>query len=135
MRKRFKERRVIDSREMECIRCKEVYGKEMFSVRVRICTDCREEARIKILEKKRERARLNRETEEGRTKANESQKKYRESERGQEHSKEYRMKVYICEVCECEVRKNHKARHEKTKKHKDKIMAGEEREGEGGSVK
>ena len=30
---RFKEIRVIGSSEMECIRCKEIYSKEMFSVR------------------------------------------------------------------------------------------------------
>ena len=60
---------------MECIRCKEVYGKEMFSVRTHICNYCRETARIKILEKKRERARQERKTEEGRAKINQKQKK------------------------------------------------------------
>ena len=75
MRKRFKERRVIDSKEMKCIRCKEVYGKEMFSVRTHICNHCREIARIKGLEREKERSKQLRETEEGRAKANQSQKK------------------------------------------------------------
>ena len=110
---------------MECIRCKEVYGQNMFSVRVRICNYCRETARIKISEKKRKRTRQARQTEEGIAKANQSQKKYSESESGQAKTKEYRMKVYVCEVCECEVRKIHTARHEKIKKRKDNELKGE----------
>ena len=30
--------------------------------------------------------------------------------------------MYVCEMCECEVRKNNKARHEKTEKHKDNVI-------------
>ena len=44
---------------------------------------------------------------------------YKTKER--ERAKERGKVMYICEVCNCEIQKWHRSRHEKTKKHKDNL--------------
>lgn len=106
---------------MECIRCKKIYDKEMFSVTVHICNHCRETARTKGLERERERAKPPRATVEGRAKARESEKRHKPREEAEKaKKKEYALKVYICEICKCELR-NHEY---ETQRHKDAMKVG-----------
>lgn len=111
---------------MECKRCKEVYGKELFRERALICENCREEARIRKLEYNKEFMKQYRASEEGRAK----RKEYRASEEGKAKIEEYRLEKYFCKVCNCEVLRKHKARHERTRKHTYNVMkVGEDDKG------
>ena len=58
----------------------------------------------------------------------EKHKEYTQSKRGKEISKQYREKnknkiqaICICNICNCNYSKNHKARHEQTQKHQDNL--------------
>ena len=107
-RKRLKQNAVKQQKEIEegekqyCSHCKVHRKIELFSENHKTCDLCREKTKI-------------------------YSQTWRDNHKEEisEINKEYGMNIFVCSVCDCEVRLKHKARHEKTKKHIENLKKNE----------
>ena len=105
-----------------CSGCGRFKDVELFIDDYKCCDKCREKQRTAFRnykennpEEVKERGKQYREKK--RDELIEKKKQYRESEEGQATIKGYRLLDVHCDVCDCDVRRKHKAKHESTSKH------------------
>ena len=109
-----------------CKQCGNTYSSDLFSKKVRMCNYCREQNSIKQAETKK-RWRLNnadkvaetqrRYREHNPDQIKEKNRTHRESEAGKATIQANRQKVYHCELCDCDIEREKKSQHEKSRNH------------------
>ena len=114
-----------------CIQCSNTYPSDMFHVRVRICDTCREQNKIQRDETKKqwklnnpEKVKAYRQKTQDKyaDEIKERKKKYKQSQAGRAKTQEYQKIIYHCDICGYDIKKYKKSRHEKSKKHLERLQ-------------
>ena len=100
-----------------CIQCDNTYSSDMFSVRVRICDFCRENNKIKRIERQKQWKLNNPEKLKAYAQTYKNANADSIKEKKNQYSQDYRQHTLHCELCGYDIKKYKKSQHEKTKNH------------------